>query len=209
MLIAENNPEVKKEEKPEAKSPPVEVTKPAPPTPKATNTRVSASGFNSPAWIYPNIDKTECTVTGSEITFNNTSSQKFVLYNKDLFEVNLSTDVEIDGSNSVIGLVIGYASPLDYYVFKYRDGGNFTLQRMSGNEIQKLFDVAPGNEGSGGLRKLRIIYTNNVINVYNEHGLLKSYRSVWGIFGKAGLYIDKNSSAVFKNVTISGNTALE
>ena len=208
-LIAENNPEVKKEEKPEVKSPPVEVTKPAPPTPKATNTRVSASGFNSPAWIYPNIDKTECTVTGSEITFNNTSSQKFVLYNKDLFEVNLSTDVEIDGSNSVIGLVIGYASPLDYYVFKYRDGGNFTLQRISGNEIQKLFDVAPGNEVSGGLRKLRIIYTNNVINVYNEHGLLKSYRSVWGIFGKAGLYIDKNSSAVFKNVTISGNTALE
>ena len=208
-LIAENYPEVKKEEKPEVKSPPVEVTKPAPPPPKASNTRISASGFNSTAWIYPNIDKNECTVTGSEITFNNTSSQKFVLYNKDLFEVNLTTDVEIDGSNSVIGLVIGYASPLDYYVFKYRDGGNFTLQRISGNEIQKLFDVAPGNAGSGGLRKLRIIYTNNVINVYNEHGLLKSYRSVWGIFGKAGLYIDKNSSAVFKNVNISGNTALE
>jgi tetratricopeptide (TPR) repeat protein len=212
-LIAENKPDLKSEEKPEikpeVKPSPVEETKPTPPPGKESNTKVSASGFNSAGWIYPNIDKSECTVTGSEVAFNNTSSQKFVLFNKDLFNVNLSADVEIEGANSVIGLVIGYSSPLDYYVFKYRDGGNFTLQRISGNEIQKLFEIAPGNTGSGGLKKLRIIYTNNVVNVYSEHGLLKSYRSVWGIFGKAGLYIEKNSSAAFKNVNISGSTALE
>lgn len=212
-LIAENTPEVKKEEKtevkPEVKPSPVEVTKPAPPTPNESNTRFAASGFSSSGWIYPNINKSEFTVTSDNIKFTNTSSQQFVLYNKDLFEVNLSADAEIDGPNSVIGLVIGYASPLDYYVFKYREGGSFTMQRISGNDIQKLFEINPGYAGSGGLKKLRIIYTNNVINVYNEHGLLKSYRSLWGIFGKAGLYVSKNTTAAFENVTISGNTALQ
>ncbi len=207
-LIKECSDLIEKKE-PDTKPVTVEVNKQAPPPVKDASTRFAASGFDHPEWIYPGINKNECTVTGKEIIFTNTSSEKFVLYNKDFFEVSLSVSAEIDGSNSVMGLVIGYASPLDYYVFKYRDGGNFTLQRISGNEIQKLFEITPADAGSGGFRKLRIIYSNSVVNIYNEHGLLKSYRSVWGIFGKAGLYIDKNSSVTFKDVAISGNTSLQ
>ncbi len=195
------------EEKPEEKPVAVEVTSPAAPPVNEASTRFTASGFDSPQWIYPGINKNECSVSSSEIDFTNTSAEKFVLYNKDVFDVNLSVNAEVTGSNSVLGLVIGYSSPLDYYIFKYREGGNFTLQRISGNEIQKLFEIK--DAGSGGLRKLRIIYSNNIVNIYNEHGLLKSYRSVFGIFGKAGLYVDKNSSVKFKNAAISGNTALK
>ncbi len=195
------------EEKPKEKLVTGESTRPGQPV-NNTATRFVSSGFDHPEWIYPGINKNECTVTGSEIIFTGTSSEKFVLYNKDLFEVNLSVNADIGGKNSVLGLVIGYSSPLDYYIFKYRDGGNFTLQRISGNEIQKLFEITPQNAGSGGFGTMRIIYTNNVVNIYNEHGLLKSYRSIWGIFGKAGLYVDKNSSVTFKDVKISGNTSL-
>ncbi len=209
--IAGITPEENTGEKPEVNPAVAEVkpeSRPAPPPFNDAASRIAASGFGG-GWIYPNINKSECTVNTDAVKFSNTSSEKFILYNKDLFDVNLSASVEIDASNSVVGLVIGYSSPLDYYVFKYREGGNFVLQRISGNVMQKLFEIPPQDAGPGGLRKLRIIYTNNIVNIYNEHGLLKSYRSVWGIFGKAGLYVDKNTSASFTNVTVSGSTALK
>jgi serine/threonine protein phosphatase PrpC/tetratricopeptide (TPR) repeat protein len=168
---------------------------------------VNAQNFNATGWIYPGTNKNEFAINGSELSFTNTLSEKFVIYNQDLFDVTLSVNAEIDNSNSVIGLVIGYVSPLEYYIFKYRDGGDYTLLRIRGNDIEKLLVIHPKDPSTK--RKMKIIYSDNLISIYDQNGLISSFKSVWGIFGKAGIYVDKSSSASFSDVSLKGKTSLD
>ncbi len=168
---------------------------------------INAGNFNSTGWIYPGINKNEFAINGNQLNFSNTLSEKFVIYNQDMFDLTLSVNIEIDNPNSVVGLIIGYVSPLDYYVFKYRDGGNYTLQRVRGNDIEKLLVIRPKDTSMD--RKMRIIYSNNLISIYDQSGLISSFKSVWGIFGKAGIYVDKNSSARFNDISLNGKTSLD
>ena len=168
---------------------------------------VNAQNFNATGWIYPGTNKNEFSINGSELSFTNTLSEKFVIYNQDLFDVTLSVNAEIDNSNSVIGLVIGYVSPLEYYIFKYRDGGDYTLLRIRGNDIEKLLVIHPKDPSTK--RKMKIIYSDNLISIYDQNGLISSFKSVWGIFGKAGIYVDKSSSASFSDVSLKGKTSLD
>ncbi len=168
---------------------------------------INAGNFNSAGWSYPGINKNEFVINGNELSFSNTLSEKFVVYNQDMFDVTLSVDVQIYKPNTVVGLIIGYVSPLDYYIFKYRDGGTYTLQRVRGNDIEKLLVINPKDYTKK--RKLKIIYSDNLISIYDQKGLISSYKSVWGIFGKAGIYVDKNSSAEFSDVSLNGKTRLD
>ncbi len=168
---------------------------------------ISAGNFNSTGWVYPGINKDEFIINGNELSFSNTLSEKFVVYNQDMFDVTLAVNIEISSPNSVVGLIIGYVSPLDYYIFKYRDGGNYTLERVRGNDIEKLLVIRPKDPSMD--RKMRIIYSNNLVSIYDQSGLISSYRSVWGIFGKAGIYIDRNSSAMFNGVSLNGKSSLD
>ncbi len=174
-----------------------------------TSPKFTVSRFDLPGWIYPGLQKNECSISSNEITFTGTTNERFIVYNQDLFDLTISAGTEIDDHNSSIGLIIGYVSPLDYYIFKYRDGGNYTLQRIKGNDIEKLLVVKPNNAGESDLRKMKLIYTKNLISIYDQNGLIGSYKSVYGIFGKAGIYVDKNSSAKFKDLSISGDTELK
>ena len=200
-----NQPEP--ETKPESVTQPQTTTNPPPPKPK-TSSVLSVSKFDSPGWIYPGGNKNEYNVSSSELSFINTSGEKFIIYDKDLFDVTVSVNTLIEDPNSVLGIVIGYSSPLDYYLFKYRTGGDYTLQRIKGNDIEKLLVIRPRDSGKSSNRKMRIIYSNNLISLYDQDGLINSYRSVWGIFGKAGIYVSKNSSVKFRNIQISGKTQL-
>jgi len=193
-------------EKPSPVPPPVKTTKP----PKVeTSTRFTVSRFDMPGWIYPGLNKSECAVSSKEIDFTNTVSERFIVYSKDLFDVTISAGIYIDNPGSAAGLVIGYVSPLDYYVFKYMNGGSYILQRIKGNEITNLLEIKPRDSIRPGFRKMKIIYSNNLISIYDQNGFISSYKSIWGIFGKAGICIDKNSSAKFSDIYISGNTNLE
>ena len=169
---------------------------------------ITASDFRSSAWAFPGINKNEFTINNDELSFTNTLSEKYIIYNKDFFDVTLTVNTEIDNRNAILGLIIGYISPNDYYIFKYRDGGNYTLQRIKGNEIEKLLVIRPTDIESSK-RKMKIIYSDNLISIYDQNGLISSYKSVWGIFGKAGIYVDKSSSAKFQNILLSGKTKLD
>jgi protein phosphatase len=174
-----------------------------------SDSRITVSKFDLPGWNYPGINKNEFSINNNELNFTNTLGEKFIIYNKDLFDVTISINTEIENPNSVLGLIIGYVSQLDYYIFKYRDGGNYTLQRIKGNDIEKLLVIRPKDSGESNSRKMKIIYSDNLISIYDQNGLISSYKSVWGIFGKAGLYVDKNSSIKFQNILLSGKTRLD
>ncbi len=173
-----------------------------------TNSGIGASNFKSPGWKFPGINKNEFTINSDVLSFTNTLSEKFVIYDQDLFDVTLTVNTEIDQKDAVLGLIIGYVSPIDYYIFKYRDGGNYTLQRIKGNDIEKLLVIRPKDIESSK-RKMKIIYSDNLISIYDQSGLISSYKSVWGIFGKAGIYVDKRSSVKFQNISLSGKTKLD
>lgn len=179
----------------------------SPPAEPEQSPVISAGNFNASGWAYPGINKNEFVISGNELNFTNTLSEKFVVYDRDMFDVTLGVNIEIKSPNSVVGLIIGYVSPLDYYIFKYRDGGNYTLQRVRGNDIEKLLVIRPKDSSMN--RKLKIIYSNNLVSIYDQSGLISSYKSVWGIFGKAGVYVDKNSSARFEGVSLNGKSSLD
>jgi tetratricopeptide (TPR) repeat protein len=174
-----------------------------------SDSRITIVKFDSPGWNYPGINKSEFSINSDDLSFTNTLGEKYIIYNKDLFDVTIAVNTEIDNPNSVLGIIIGYVSQLDYYIFKYRDGGNYTLQRIKGNDIEKLLVIRPKDSGESDKRKMKIIYSDNLISIYDQNGLISSYKSVWGIFGKAGLYVDKNSSVKFQNILLSGKTRLD
>lgn len=171
--------------------------------------QITTTRFDLPGWSYPDAGKNEMSVKSYEIDFENTQSEKFILYGTDLFEASLVVSIASDVQNSTVGLIVGYSSPSDYYIFKHRHGGGYTLQKVSGNNVENLIVVKPDNSEKPGINLLKIQYSGNLISIYNDKGLLGSYKSIWGIFGKSGLYVDKNSSAKFQNVFLSGKTKLE
>ncbi len=173
-----------------------------------TGSVITASNFNSSVWTFPGINKNEFTINNDELSFTNTLSEKFIIYDKDLLEVTFTVNIEIDNPNTILGLIIGYVSPTDYYIFRYRDGGNYTLQRIKGNDVEKLLVIRPTNINSSN-RKIKIMYSDNLISLYDQNGLISSYKSAWGIIGKAGIYVDKTSSVKFRNILLSGKTKLD
>lgn len=165
--------------------------------------------FDLSGWNYPGINKNEFTIKSHELDFTNTLSDKYIIYNRDLFDVTLVVSAIINNKNSSIGLVIGYISPSEYYLFKHQLGGEYILQKVEGNDVKNLLVIKPDNSESQDRNLLKIQYANNLISIYNENGLLSSYKSIWGIYGKAGLFIDKNSTAKFENIFLSGKTKLD
>jgi len=170
---------------------------------------ITAEAFDQPGWNYPGINKNEFTIKSNELSFTNTLSEKFIIYNKDLMDVTIAVNIEIDYDNSVIGLIIGYKSPYDYYIFKYSGKGSYTLLRIENDNPEKLLVIPPKDSGKSGIRKMKIIYSDNLVSLYDQDGLISSYKSAEEISGKAGIYVDKNSSAKFINISLTGKTKLD
>ncbi len=170
--------------------------------------QITTTRFDLPGWSYPGINKNEFTIKSYELDFTNTLTNKFIIYDKDLFKVTLAVSTVTDKQDSWAGLIIGYNSPSDYYIFKHQFGGDYILQRITEDDVNNLLVIKAGNSEKEGRNLLKIQYSDNLISIYNENGLLSSYKSVWGIFGKAGLYVDKNASVKFQNVFLSGKTKL-
>ncbi|HSD63983.1 MAG TPA: protein phosphatase 2C domain-containing protein [Ignavibacteriaceae bacterium] len=165
--------------------------------------------FDLPGWNYPGTNKNEFTIRSHELDFQNTLSVKNIIYNEDLFDVTLVVSTVVNNKSSSVGLIIGYSSPSDYYIYKHHPGGEYVLQKVQGGETQNLLTIKPDASESPDRNLLKIQYTNNLISIYNENGLLSSYKSIWGIYGKAGLFVDKNSTAKFQNIFLSGKTRLD
>jgi serine/threonine protein phosphatase PrpC/tetratricopeptide (TPR) repeat protein len=175
----------------------------------AAGAYITATRFDLPEWSYPGINKNEFSIKSFQLTFTNTLSEKFIIYNKDLVDVTIRVNTETDNQSSTLGLIIGYASPTDYYIFKHRNGGDYILQKIKGNDIEQLLRISNDDSDNSGRNLLKIQYSDNLISIYDANGLLSSYKSSFGISGKAGLYVDKNSSAKFQNIFLSGRKKLE
>src|SRR5574338_609681 len=52
-----------------------------------SDSRISISRFDSQGWNYPGINKGEFSINSDELNFTNTLGEKFIIYNKDLFDV--------------------------------------------------------------------------------------------------------------------------
>lgn len=171
--------------------------------------QITTTRFDLPGWSYPGTNKNEFSIKSYELEFTNTLTDKYIVYNKDLFNVTLAVSTVSDKQNTWVGVIIGYNSASDYYVFKHRFGGEYLLQKIDGDDVKNLLVIKPDNSEKEGRNLLKIQYSDNLISIYNENGLLSTYKSAWGIFGKAGLYVDKNSSAKFQNIYLSGKTKLD
>jgi tetratricopeptide (TPR) repeat protein len=167
------------------------------------------TSFDLPGWNYPGINKNEFSISSHELDFTNTLSKKYIVYNRDLFDVTLVVSTIINNNSSTVGLIIGYVSPSEYYLFKHQPGGEYYLQKIEGSDVENLLVIKPDNSESQDKNLLKIQYQNNLISIYNDKGLLSSYKSIWGIYGKAGIYVDKNSTARFQNIFLSGKTKLD
>ncbi len=171
--------------------------------------QLTTTRFDIPGWNYPGTNKNEFSIKSYELSFTKTLSEKFIIYRADLFDVTISVNAIIDNPASSFGLIIGYVSPSDYYIFKYSSKGDYLLLRIKENDVEKLLVVPHRGSGTQESKTLKIQYSDNLISIYDENGLLSSYKSVWGIFGKPGLYVDRNSSVTFRNILLTGKTKLD
>lgn len=177
-------------------------------TPPVSNVRLTTTRFDDPGWSYPGINKNEFEIKSYVLNFHNTLTQKYIIYNADLYDVTIAVTVSMSNLNSVAGLIIGYSSPNDYYIFKHRNGGDYILQRINGNDIQNLLLVNYDSADESGKNQLKIQYSDNLISIYSTNGLLNSFKINRRISGKAGIFVDKNSTVNFQNIFLSSNNRL-
>ena len=177
-------------------------------TPSPSNVRLTTTRFDDPGWSYPGINKSEFEIKSYVLNFHNTLTQKFIIYNADLSDVTISVSVMMSNLNSVAGLLIGYSSLNDYYIFKHRNGGDYILQRVNGSDIENLLFMNYDSADESGKNQLKIQYSGNLISIYSSKGLLSSFKTNRKITGKAGIFVDKNATVKFQNIFLSSNNRL-
>ena len=168
--------------------------------------KINVTRFDLPQWSYPGVNKNEFSINSSELNFTNTISEKFIIYDADLNDLSIAVHFEVENSNSNFGLILGYNSPSEYYIFKYNSDDSYILQKINGDEVEKLLVINSHNSNDNTQKLIKIQYSDNTITVYNETGLLNTYRSYMKILGKAGLYVNTNTSVRFKSVSLIGET---
>jgi hypothetical protein len=79
------------------------------------------------------------------------------------------------------------------------------LQKVTDNSAELLLLVPVNIDKNSNSKNLKIKCSGNLINIYNGMELINSWESPQRIFGKAGVYADKNVLVKFQNIHISGN----
>ncbi len=173
---------------------------------ETAGSQITVTRFDLPRWGYPGTNKNEFSITSSELSFTNTLTEKFIIYDSDINDISIAINFITENSNSTFGLIIGYVSPTEYYIFKHTPDGDYILQKINGSDTEKLLVVSSRGSDNISQKLMKVKYSDNTISIYNENGLLSSYRSYTRVFGKAGLYVDKNVSVKFQNLFLNGNS---
>ena len=156
--------------------------------------------------VIPVLNKNEFSIKNYELNFTNTLTEKFIIYNTNLNDIIVGVNFSSENSSSGFGIIIGYDSPSNYYIFKYNTGDSYILQKIAGEESEKLLVIKSHKSNDNEKKLMKIQYSDYTINVFNENGLLNTYRSHIKITGKAGLYVNTNSSVKFQNISLIGKT---
>ncbi|RPI76352.1 MAG: hypothetical protein EHM47_00410 [Ignavibacteriales bacterium] len=177
--------------------------------PDNKETGYQLKGINQSDWNFINIDKSQYEVDESGIKFLSTAYDKKSLINFNLYDAAFSTDIKILSSSdrSGAGIIFGYnrsesGNGENFYLLKFT-GDDYILQMITNNSVKQLLIIPPVNKNRSEAN-LRVICSGNLINIYDGMNL-NSWESSEKIYGKVGIYADKNVQVKFQNILISGN----
>jgi protein phosphatase len=168
------------------------------------------NGINLSDWNFINIDKSQYEIDGRSIKFFSTSFEKKSLINYNLNNADISADIQVltNPNGGGAGIIFGYnayssGNDEKYYLLKF-EGDNYILQFVENNSVEQLTVQKVGNNNPGS-RNLGVKCSGNLINIYEGMNLTYSWKSQEKIYGKAGIYADKNVQVKFQNILIRGN----
>ena len=168
------------------------------------------NGINLSDWNFINIDKSQYEIDGRSIKFFSTSFEKKSLINYNLNNADISADIQVltNPNGGGAGIIFGYnayssGNDEKYYLLKF-EGDNYILQFVENNSVEQLTVQKAGNNNPGS-RNLGVKCSGNLINIYEGMNLTYSWKSQEKIYGKAGIYADKNVQVKFQNILIRGN----
>jgi hypothetical protein len=168
------------------------------------------NGINLSDWNFINIDKSQYEIDGRSIKFFSTSFEKKSLINYNLNNADISADIQVltNPNGGGAGIIFGYnayssGNDEKYYLLKFV-GDNYILQFVENNSVEQLTVQKAGNNNPGS-RNLGVKCSGNLINIYEGMNLTYSWKSQEKIYGKAGIYADKNVQVKFQNILIRGN----
>lgn len=172
--------------------------------------QIKIASIDQTEWRFDNINKSQYEVDKSSIKFYGTSSEKISLMNLNINDAVISADIKMfsNPDKTGSGFIVGYNSePGDgeiFYLLKFNDD-NYELQMVSNNSVEQLITIQPGSNKNSGEKKITVKCSGNVINIYEGINLVSSWKGPEKIYGKVGLYADKNVLVKFQNISISGN----
>jgi protein phosphatase len=168
------------------------------------------NGINLSDWNFINIDKSQYEIDGRSIKFFSTSFEKKSIINYNLNNADISADIQVltNPNGGGAGIIFGYnayssGNDEKYYLLKF-EGDNYILQFVENNSVEQLTVQKAGNNNPGS-RNLGVKCSGNLINIYEGMNLTYSWKSQEKIYGKAGIYADKNVQVKFQNILIRGN----
>jgi len=168
--------------------------------------------FNPSDWSFLNLGKDQYEIDNNSIKFYGTSVEKKSIFSLALYDAIVSADINLFNNidNTEVGFIFGYnkseINGESYYLLRCQVGSNIILERVTNNSTEQIRSIKSFRETKNSpVKKLKIQCSGNTINVFNENGLLDSWKSPEKIFGKAGVYADKNVLVKFSNIYISGN----
>ncbi len=177
---------------------------------EVVNYQVNITGVNQSEWNFINIDKSQYEVDKSSIKFYGTSSEKKSLMNLNLDAAAVSADIKMFAKPNGMGagIIVGYNNSAsgdeeNFYLFKF-NGDDFVLQMVTNNSVEQLLSVEPVNKNRNEMN-LKVKCSGNLISIYEGKNFINSWKSPVKIYGKVGIYADKNVMVKFQNILISGN----
>jgi serine/threonine protein phosphatase PrpC/tetratricopeptide (TPR) repeat protein len=174
--------------------------------------QITVTNIAAGNWDFTNSDPDRFVIEENGLEFNMGHKESKPVYYAILSDVNISTNITIyqSNENSRIGIIAGYenSSQADenYFLFSLQNEKEYSLQKISGNNIkQLLFLYSNNSKNNPDEYQLQMKCSGNIIRIYSNGQLLSSYENPTIITGKAGLFIDKNISAKFYNLSLQGN----
>lgn len=183
--------------------------------PEINKKDIMVTNFETKDWDFKNIGANQFSIAADGIQFENSAQEKKSIYYLDIYNASVSIYVKLFyfKDNSRLGIIVGYevlpGGGESYYLFNFQNENDFVLQKINGNSAEQLlFIYANDKKNNSDDYKLKIQCNENVIGIYKDGRLLSTYKNAKRVTGKIGFFVDKNVSAKFSNLSISGIKAI-
>jgi serine/threonine protein phosphatase PrpC len=176
--------------------------------PSEENLPLQITKFTPADWKFIDVDPNHYNLSGSSIELSNSAKDKKVIFEKNLMNAVVTIDFKLFyiKDNSGLGIIFGYnTSPNEnYYLFKYGEKDNYSLQKISGGSAEQLLFVHRERDADETDLRLKVVCSGNRVSIYSRKGLLSSWVSPQAIEGKVGFFADKDVAGSFTNLNLTG-----